>query len=100
MTEIIDTSSKCRLSAKLAAGLAIAAILAVGTFAGSANAQYYNGHYYNGGYYRAPPVVYGSPYNNGYYGSGYYGSPYYYPPPVVYGPSIGISLPFLNIGIH
>jgi hypothetical protein len=103
MTLITDTSSKRRLSAKLVAGFAITAILAVGAFAGSANAQYnqyYYGHYYNGGYYRAPPVVYGSPYNNGYYGSGYYGSPYYYPPPVIYGPSIGISLPGINIGIR
>jgi hypothetical protein len=103
MTSIIDTSSERRLSAKLVVGFAISAILALGTFAGSADAQYrrnYNGHYYNGGYYRAPPVVYGSRYNNGYYGSGYYGSPYYYPPPVVYGPSIGISLPFVSIGIH
>jgi hypothetical protein len=100
VTLITNTGSKRRLSAKLTAGLAIVAILALGTFSGSANAYYYNGHYYNGGYYRAPPVVYGSPYGNGYYGSGYYGSPYYYPPPVVYGPSIGISLPFVSIGIH
>ncbi len=50
--------------------------------------------------YRAPPVVYGSRYHNGYYGSGYHDSPYYYPPPVVYGPSIGISLPFVSIGIY
>jgi hypothetical protein len=100
MTCIIDTKSKRSLSAKIAAGFAISAILAVGTFSASANARDYRGHYYNGGYYRAPPVVYGSPYNNGYYGSGYYGSPYYYPPPVVYGPSIGISLPFVSIGIH
>jgi hypothetical protein len=100
MTWNIRTTSKRRLSAKLAAGLAIAAILAVGTFAGSANAQYnhyYNGQYYNGGYYRAPPVVYGSPYYNGY--NGYYGSPYY-APPVVYGPGVGISLPFVSIGIQ
>jgi hypothetical protein len=97
MTRIIGTTSKRRLSAKLATGLAIAAILAVGTFAGSANAQYnhyYNGQYYNGPYYNAPPVVYGSPYRNGYYGSPYYA------PPVVYGPSIGISLPGVNIGIR
>jgi len=103
MILITDTNSKRRRSAKFAAGLAISAVLALGTFSGSADAQYrhyYNGHYYNGGYYRAPPVVYGSPYNNGYYGSGYYGSPYYYPPPVVYGPSIGISLPGISIGIH
>jgi hypothetical protein len=98
MTEIIDTTSKRALSAKLAAGVAIAAMLALGTFAGSADARAYH-HYYNGGYYRAPPVVYGSPYRGGYYGSPYYGgSPYYYPPPVIYGPGIGISLPF--IGIH
>ena len=39
MTLITDTNSKRRLSAKLTAGLAIAAILAVGTFSGSADAQ-------------------------------------------------------------
>ena len=100
MTYIIDASPKRRLATRLAAGFAITAILALGTFAGSANARDYRGHYYNGGYYRAPPVVYGSTYGNGYYGSGYYGSPYYYPPPVVYGPSIGISLPGISIGIH
>ena len=100
MTRIIDTASPRRLSAKLAAGLAISAILALGTFAGSADARGYH-HYYNGGYYRAPPVVYGSPYRGGYYGSPYYGgSPYYYAPPVIYGPGIGISLPFIGIGIR
>jgi hypothetical protein len=99
MTRIIDTTSKRRLSAKLAVGLAISAILALGTFAGPANARY--NHYYNGGYYRAPPVVYGSRYGSSYYGSRYYGgSPYYYAPPVVYGPGIGINLPFLNIQIR
>ena len=100
MTQIIDTASKRRLSAKLAAGFAVSAILALGTFAGSADARGYY-HYYNGGYYRAPPVVYGSPYRGGYYGSPYYGgSPYYYPPPVIYGPGIGISLPFIGIQIR
>jgi hypothetical protein len=100
MTRIIDTASKRSLAAKLAAGLAISAILALGTFAGSADARPYR-HYYNGGYYRAPPIVYGSPYRGGYYGSPYYGgSPYYYPPPVIYGPGIGISLPFIGIGIR
>jgi hypothetical protein len=92
------TSLKRGLSAKLAVGLAVSAVLTLGVFAAPANAQYrhyYNGHYYNGGYYRAPPVVYGSP-----YGGGYYGNPYYYPPPVVYGPGIGISLPFIGIGIR
>ena len=100
MTRIIDTTSKRSLSAKLAAGLAISALLAVGTLAAPANARAYY-HYYNGGYYRAPPLVYGSPYRGGYYGSPYYGgSPYYYPPPVVYGPGIGISLPFINLNIR
>ena len=100
MSKAIDTSSQRSLSTKLAAGLAIAAILALGTFAGSANARVYH-HYYNGGYYRAPPVVYGSPYGGAYYGSqSYYGSLYYNPPPVVYGPGIGISLPFMGIYIR
>ena len=103
MTWIIDTKSKRRLSAKLAAGLVISAMLGLGTFAGSASAQEYRGehreyrHNWNGGYYRAPPVVYGSPYyGSPYYGSPYYGSPYYYPPPVVY-PGICISVPFVRI---
>ena len=95
MTWSIDTNSKRRLSARLAAGIAISAILALGTFAGSASAREdYHHHGYNGGYYRAPPVVYGSP-----YGGAYYGSPYY-APPVVYGPGIGINLPGVNIGIR
>jgi hypothetical protein len=63
MPYLTNTKSKRRPSVKLTVGFAISAILALGTFAGSADAQhYYNGHYYNGGYYRAPPVVYGSPY--------------------------------------
>jgi hypothetical protein len=99
MTWIINTASKRRLSARLAAGLAISAILALGTFAGTANARDRDGdggyrHNWNGGYYAAPPVVYGSP-----YGETYYGSPYY-SPPVVYGPSIGIGLPGISIGIR
>ena len=96
MTQAIDTTSKRHLSVKFAAGLAISALLALGSFAGSAEAQYrhHYRHYYNGGYYRAPPVVYGSPYRNS-----YYGNPYYYPPPVVYGPSIGINLGGIGIGI-
>jgi hypothetical protein len=100
MTKIIHTASRRRLSAKLAAGLAISAMLALGTSAVPADARTYN-HYYNGGYYRAPPIVYGSPYRGGYYGSPYYGgSPYYYAPPVIYGPGIGISLPFINLRIR
>jgi hypothetical protein len=99
MTQIIDMTSKRHLSAKLAGGLAISAMLALGTFATPALADwdgYHHGYsnYYNGGYYRAPPVVYGSP-----YGGGYYGSPYY-APPVVYGPGIGINLGGIGIGIR
>jgi len=88
------TISKRHLSTKLAAGIAISAILALGTFAASANAREHDGYYRGGYYYNAPPVVYGSS-----YGYGYYGSPYY-APPVVYGPSVGISLPFVGIGIR
>jgi hypothetical protein len=90
MTWIIETKSRRRLSAKLAAGLVISAMLALGTtaapaYAGNRDHREYH-HNWNGGYYNAPPVVYGSP-----YGGAYYGSPYYYPPPVVYGPSVGFS---------
>jgi hypothetical protein len=102
MTPIIDTNSKRRLSAKLAAGLAMTALLALGTFAGSANAEVrrvvvhraYRHPAWHPGYYRAPPVVYGSPYRGGYYGRPYYA------PPVVYGPGVGIALPGLSIGIR
>ena len=100
MTKIVDTTSKRHLSAKVAVGLAISAMLALLTSAAPGNTRPYH-HYYNGGYYRAPPVVYGSPYRGAYYGSPYYGgSPYYYPPPVVYGPGIGINLPFIGINIR
>ena len=98
MTYTIDTTPKRRLSAKLAAGIAISALLALGTFAAPASADWNSDHGYrhnwSGGYYNAPPVVYGSSYGNGYYGSPYYA------PPVVYGPGIGISLPGINIGIR
>jgi hypothetical protein len=99
MTWIIGTTPKRWLSAKLMGGIAIAALLASGTFAAPASADWdgdHGGyhHNWNGGYYRAPPVVYGSP-----YGGGYYGSPYY-APPVVYSPGIGIRLPGVNIGIR
>jgi len=97
MTCIIDAKSKRRLPAKLAAGLAISALLVLGTFVASASADEHRGdrgdyrsgdrgHYsccYGGGYYAAPPVVY---------------APYYAPPPVVYGP--GLYLPGLNINIR
>jgi hypothetical protein len=106
MTFVIDTTLKRRLSAKLAAGFALSAFLALGTFVASAHADGHPGprdrghdsRYdrddhrdhgrsgWGGGYYRAPPVV--------------YGSPYYAPPPVVYGPTIGVYIPGINIGIH
>ena len=99
MTWNIDTTSKCRLSAKLVGGVAISALLALGAFAAPANADWNNDHHgyhnnWNGGYYRSPPVVYGSSYGNGYYGSPYYA------PPVIYGPGVGISLPGVSIGIR
>jgi hypothetical protein len=100
MTWIIDTTSKRRLPARFATGLAISAVLALGTFAALANARdddgRWNGGYYNGGYYNAPPVVYGSPYGASYYGY----APYANPPPVIYGPGVGISLPFVNLNIR
>ena len=100
MTQITSTIRKHRPSAKLAAGIAITAMLVLGAFSAPANAEWdgrhhdRDNHYYNGGYYAAPPVVYGSP-----YGGAYYGSPYY-PPPVVYGPGIGINLGGIGIGIR
>jgi hypothetical protein len=81
MTRIIDSESKRRLPAQLAAGLAISALLVLGAFVAPAGAQVV----YGGSYYAAPPVV--------------YGSPYYAPPPVVYGPAVGVNLPGVSIGI-
>jgi hypothetical protein len=98
MTQIIATTPKRGLTARLAGAVAISALLALGTFAAPASADWHGGggyrHNWNGGYYHAPPVVYGSP-----YGGGYYGSPYY-APPVVYGPGIGINLGGIGIGIR
>ena len=98
-----DTKSKRRLPAKVAAGVAISVIFALGTFAGPASARWADrgdqrndhrtddrGGGWTGGYYAAPPVVYAAP-------VGGYG---YYPPPVVYGPAIGITLPGISIGIR
>ena len=101
MTRIIDTTSKHRRSAKLGAGIAICAILALGTFAGTASARDRDDggrHGWGGGYYGGPAVVYGPSYGYG-YGYGYYGAPYY-APPVVYGPGVGVSLPGVSIGIR
>jgi hypothetical protein len=102
MTYVIDTKSKRHLSARLATGIAVCALLALGTFATSASAADHRGGHgggghrggggggyrggYNGGYYAAPPVVYGPDYG--------------YAPPVVYGPVIGINLPGVSIGVR
>jgi hypothetical protein len=98
MTCITDTNSRHHLSTKLAAGLAISALLVLGTSLVSASAgdrrdDHHGGDRHGdwhggggGGYYPAPPVV--------------YGAPYYAPPPVVYGPGVGIYLPGLAIGIQ
>jgi hypothetical protein len=100
MTDI-NTKPKPHLPAKLAATLAVSALLALGTFVQPTSAAprhfvhrgYDHRHFayrgsWNGGYYGAPPVVYGAPYS------------YYNPPPVVYGPGIGINLPGVSIGIR
>jgi len=103
MTCIIDTSPKRRLSAKLAAGIALSTLLVLGTFVATASAQPHRDDHrggdhrgwdhrgdgpgwHGGGYYPAPPVI--------------YGGPAYYPPPVVYGPAVGIYLPGVAIGIQ
>ena len=104
MTQFTNTKPTSHWSAKLAAGFGLSALLALGSFAAPANAQYYRDgyHNWNGGYYNAPPVVYGSTYYNGYYGAPpvVYGAPYYAPPPVDYGPGIGIGLPGVAINIR
>jgi hypothetical protein len=103
MTWTNETKPRRRFPAKLAAGLAVSAMLSLGAFAapayadgdGDNNHREYR-HNWNGGYYAAPPVVYGSPYGQSYYGGpygqSYYSQPYYYPPPVVYGPDVGFSI--------
>jgi hypothetical protein len=93
----INTKSKRRLSAALAAGVILSATFAVAAFPGSAVAAEHRGgggghrggggwHRggggyrggWGGGYYPAPPVV--------------YGSPYYAPPPVVYASPFGLNI--------
>jgi hypothetical protein len=96
MTCITDTNSKRYLSTRLAAGLAISALLLLGTSLASASADDRrddhrggdrHGDWHGGGRgYGPPPVV--------------YGAPYYAPPPVVYGPAVGVYLPGINIGIQ
>ena len=98
------TKLTCLRSARIAGGLALCSVIALGAFAPAAFADERHDNdrgerhddrgehrgWDGGGYYVAPPVVYGSPYYQ----------PYYAPPPVVYGPSVGIALPGINIGIH
>jgi len=95
MTCTIDNRSKRRLPEKLAAALAIAALLAVGAGIGTARAEDHHDRrwerhddHWHGGYYRAPPVVYGP------------APGYYAPPPVVYSPGIGVTLPGLSVNIR
>jgi hypothetical protein len=87
MTSIIESRLKRRRTAGLTAGVVFTAILALGTFTGSAGAEERWEHRdrgehrgWNGGYYREPPVVYGQRYER-----------QYYEPPVVYGPGIGLN---------
>src|SRR5258708_40332815 len=87
MTWIIDRQSRRQMSAKLMAGLAISALLAVGSFAAPANAasaDQQNLPYGYGRDYAAPPVAHGSPHGYGYYSPpyGYYCPPHrsYWPP--------------------
>jgi hypothetical protein len=92
MVSAIDASTPT-----VAVGLMLAALLTLGTLAGTASAQGRGNddreghHHWNGGYYRAPPIIYGSPYHQRYYGSPYYEPPRYYPPPVVYGPGLNFN---------
>ena len=86
MTRIIESNSKRRLTAVLAAGAMLAAVFAITAVPGSANANdrdrgghrdWHRGGGWGGGYYGAPPVVYGTP---------------YYAPPVVYGSPFGLNI--------
>ena len=71
MTSIIDTKPKRHLSAKIAAGLAISAVLLLGTFVAGASANdYQNNHGWNDNYQRV---------NNNWGGHYYDATPYYYP---------------------
>jgi hypothetical protein len=97
MTSIIDAKPERRVSARLAAGVAISALLVLGAFVTPAAADDHHGgdrdhrgdrghEGRNRGYYAPPPVV--------------YAAPYYAPPPVVYDPAIGVYMPGISIGIQ
>jgi hypothetical protein len=78
--------------ARLAAAVAISAVIGFGVTVGTAQARWdhradhWHGyhHGWTAGYYAAPPVVYGDPYHYG-----------YYPPP-----GVGINLGGVHIGIR
>src|SRR5579862_6072009 len=126
VTSIISTKSKRRLPARLAAGLAVSALLVLGPFAGSASAAQHgsgqpSGHTsgHGGGHPSGHAGGYGGGHGSGYggwqggggyyapppvvygspYGGAYYGAPYY-PPPVVYAPGITIGVPGIGVTIY
>jgi hypothetical protein len=81
-------------AARVVAGIAVSAVIALGMTAGTAQAHWdqrddhhWNGGWHggwSGGYYGAPPVVYGDPYSYG-----------YYPPP-----GVGINVGGVHVGIR
>ena len=105
MTYVIETRSKGRRAATFAAGLAISALLSLGSFVASASADEFQTEIYSwdrnddlgnsrwgGIHYVVPtPVAYSAPFT---------GTKSTYPLPVFHGPGIGISLPGINIGIQ
>jgi hypothetical protein len=103
MTQNLQRGQRRLLAVKIAASIALSALVALTVSASPAFADQRrdgqhddhrggdrhrddHGRWGRGGYYPPPPVV--------------YGTPYYAPPPVVYGPGIGIVLPGIAIGIH
>ena len=105
MTCVIETKSKRHLPAMLAAGLAMSALLTLGTFIASASADEFQTDIHSwdrnddlansrwGGidYVAPPPVAYRAPFT---------GTESNYPLPVFYGAGFGISLPGVNVGIQ
>ena len=87
----MSSINKARVS-RLAAGIAVSAMVALGMMGGTAQARWdhpddhWHGyhHGWSGGYWGSPPVVYGDPYHYG-----------YYPPP-----GVGINLGGVAIGIR
>jgi hypothetical protein len=117
MNAVLDTKSKYRPPAKLAAGLAIATVLLFGTFVVAASADERHDdrrggeHRGDGGRDGDRGGGRGGDWGGGrggdWGGRGYYsappvvyGNPGYYPPPVVYGPAVGVYLPGVSIGIR